>query len=85
VIHLNRGYKEEKVPLEWFRGSWLLSILEAGFGIKIGSGGDLEIEASMSTVDVYVKADTLEEGVQRSTMFQKLYCPDYTEEEVRKG
>jgi hypothetical protein len=85
VIRLGRGYKEEKIPLEWLRGSWLLFILEAGFGIKIGPGGDLEIEASMSTVDIYAKADTLEELVQRSMMFEKLYCPDYTEEEVRKG
>lgn len=57
-----------------------MSILEeAGFGIKIGSGADMGIETSVSTVDIYAKVDTLEELVQRSMMFQKLYGPDDTE------
>ena len=62
-----------------------MSILEkARFGIKIGSEADLEIEALVSTVNIYAKADTLEELVQRSMMFQKLCCPDYTEGEVQR-
>jgi len=44
----------------------------------------MEIETSVSTVDIYAKVDTLEELVQQSMMFQKLYCPDYTEEEVQR-
>jgi hypothetical protein len=66
AIRPGRGFKEDKIPFEWFRGSWLMSILEeGGFGIKIGPGADLGIKASVSTVDIYAKADTLVELVQR--------------------
>jgi hypothetical protein len=51
-----------------------MSILEeVGFGVKTGSEADLDIEASVSAVGIYAKADTLEELVQSSKMFQKLY------------
>jgi hypothetical protein len=55
---------------------------EAGFGVRVGSGVDLEIKTSVRTIDMYAESDTLEDLVQRSMMFQKLYCPDYTEEEA---
>jgi hypothetical protein len=30
-----------------------MAILEAGFGVRVGSGVDLEIKTSVSTIDMY--------------------------------
>lgn len=65
--------------------AWLMSILEdAGFRVRSGSGTDLAIKASVNMVGFYVDANILEEMVNYSMMFQKLLCPDYSEEEVQK-
>jgi hypothetical protein len=46
--------KRKKIPYEWFHGSWLMPILEvAGFGVQARPGADLDIEGSVSTVNIY--------------------------------